>query len=140
MNTTTIADLAIIPFEQHSGPEGCLTVIPCPGNGMLNMTVRRIFTISNVPAGGVRGDHAHKDCIQVVVCLHGSVTIVVDDGTAHSTFILNDASKGLFIPPGLWNHLTFAGPETMIVVLCDQDYDNDEYLRDRASYRAYKGL
>jgi len=140
MNTTTIAALAIIPLAQHKGPDGSLTVIPGPGPGGLGIGIRRVFTITNVPSGGTRGDHAHKDCIQVVVCLHGRVTVVIDDGRESTTIVLDDAAKGLFIPPGLWNHLTFDGPDTLIAVFCDQDFDHDEYLRDRKSYLVFKGL
>lgn len=140
MNDSTIASLRDLRFWQISGEDGILTVIPDDGSSGLGISMRRVFTISGVPAGGVRGDHAHRYCTQVVVCLNGSVTIKIDDGREHLTTVLNNAERGLLIPPGLWNHLTFEGPETVIAVFCDQPYDPADYLRDRAEYQRYKSL
>lgn len=138
MNTTTIAALTELHFGQHES-DGILTVMPDQGIAGLGISIRRVFTISDVPAGGVRGDHAHRYCTQVVVCLQGSVSIDVDDGRDKVTMILGSASVGLSIPPGLWNRLTFAGPGTVLAVFCDQPYDPADYLRDRAEFKRFKG-
>jgi len=106
----------------------------------LGITVRRVFTVTEVPAGGIRGDHAHRDCSQVVVCLRGAVRIVIDDGRDAITVSLGGSEEALFIPPGLWNHLTFEGPDTVVAVFCDQPYKESDYLRDRAAYQTYKGI
>jgi hypothetical protein len=37
---------------------------------------------STCPARKWRGEHAHRQCQQFLVCIRGSVSIVVDDGTA----------------------------------------------------------
>ncbi len=140
MNTTTIAALTILQLGQHKRPDGVLTVIPDDGPAGLGITVRRVFTVTDVPAGGVRGDHAHRDCTQVVVCLRGRVSVRVDDGRNAVTVELTGSDQGLSIPPGLWNHLTFDGPGTVIAVFCDQPYTETDYLRDRAEYEAYKGI
>ncbi len=140
MNRNTISSLRVIDLQQHARDGGVLTVIPDTGSNGLGITVRRVFTVTDVPSGGVRGDHAHRDCTQVVVCLQGSVSIRVDDGKEAVTVLLDNASKALSIPPGLWNHLTFAGPETVIAVFCDQPYTDADYLRDRSAYMIYKGV
>lgn len=138
MRTTTIADLRTLRFGQHVRADGVLTVIPDDGAHGLGMRVRRVFTVTDVPAGGMRGDHAHRDCTQVVVCLHGRVSIRIDDGRDSTTIELMGADRALSIPPGLWNQLTFAGPDTVIAVFCDQPYTEEDYLRDRPAYEAYK--
>ncbi len=137
MNATTISSLVQLRFGQHD-KDGILTVIPDQGPAGLGIAIRRVFTITGVPAGGVRGDHAHRYCTQVVVCLQGSVSIDVDDGHDRVTMVLDNASVGLSIPPGLWNRLTFAGPGTVLAVFCDQPYDPADYLRDRAEFKRFK--
>lgn len=140
MNNTTIASLSLIRLGQHRRTDGVLTVIPDTGPQGLGIPVRRVFTVTDVPAGGVRGNHAHRDCTQVVVCLRGRVSVRVDDGRDTITVELASADQGLSIPPGLWNHLTFDGPDTVIAVFCDQPYTEEDYLRDRRAYQAYKGV
>jgi len=139
MNTTTIASLERLEFVQHIS-EGILTVLPNKGPSGLGLTVRRVFAISGVSEGGIRGDHAHRDCTQVVVCLHGRVTVVVDDGRDSVMVVLEDPAQGLSIPPGLWNRLTFSDPATVLAVFCDRAYEADDYVRDRAEFMKFKGL
>jgi UDP-2-acetamido-3-amino-2,3-dideoxy-glucuronate N-acetyltransferase len=138
MKSTTIADLKLLSLRQHARADGVLTVIPDDGPEGLGIPVRRVFTVTDVPAGGLRGDHAHRDCTQVVVCLRGEVSIRIDDGHDFTRFDLNSADQALSIPPGLWNQLTFAGPDTVIAVFCDQPYTEGDYMRDRAAYKTYK--
>ena len=140
MKHTTVAALYRIRLQQDARKEGLLTVIPDDGPLGLGITVRRVFTVTDVPAGGVRGDHAHRDCTQVVVCLRGAVQIVIDDGNNAVDIRLSGSEEALFIPPGLWNHLTFDGPDTVVAVFCDQPYKESDYLRDRAEYKVYKGI
>lgn len=80
MKHTTVAALYRIRLQQDARKEGLLTVIPDDGPLGLGISVRRVFTVTDVPAGGVRRDNAHRDCAQVVVCLRGAVQIVIDDG------------------------------------------------------------
>ncbi len=140
MNTTTIASLTTIRLQQHEGKDGALTVIPDDGPNGLGIDIRRVFTITNVPAGGMRGNHAHRDCTQVVVCLKGSVSIEVDDARDSITLLLERAGEALSIPPGLWNKLIIEGPDTVLAVFCDQPYTESDYLRDRNEYEAFKGV
>lgn len=140
MNRTTVASLSLIRLQQHKRDDGALTVIPDDGPSGLGIPIRRVFTVTDVPSGGVRGDHAHRDCTQVVVCLRGRVSVRVDDGRDAVTVELTGSDQGLSIPPGLWNHLTFEGPETVIAVFCDQPYAESDYLRDRSEFDAFKGI
>lgn len=138
MKSTTIADLKVLSLRQHARADGVLTVIPDEGPEGLGIPVRRVFTVTDVPEGGLRGDHAHRDCTQVVVCLRGQVSIRIDDGRDFMRVELTGAGQALSIPPGLWNQLTFAGPDTVIAVFCDQPYTEEDYMRDRAVYKDYK--
>ncbi|HMZ47920.1 MAG TPA: FdtA/QdtA family cupin domain-containing protein [Flavobacteriales bacterium] len=138
MRTTTIADLKLLRLRQHARADGVLTVIPDDGPEGLGIPVRRVFTVTDVPTGGRRGDHAHRDCTQVVVCLRGQASIRIDDGRDLTRVDLDKPDQALSIPPGLWNQLTFAGPDTVIAVFCDLPYAEEDYMRDRNAYKAYK--
>ena len=63
--------------------------------------VRRVFWITDVPAGTERGGHAHKTCHQYLVCIGGLIQVGVDDGTATRTLPL-PAGSALHVPPGIY--------------------------------------
>ncbi len=137
MKETSIGSLVQLRFWQHI-QNGTLTVMPDVGGESLGMPIRRVFTVTDVPPGGIRGDHAHKYCTQVLVCLHGRVSVVLDDGHSHCRIVLASPEQGLLIPPGIWNHILFESAGSVLLVFCDQPYDPADYLRDRADYLAYR--
>lgn len=139
MRDSTIGSLVQLRFWQHI-QNGILTVLPDVGGESLGMPIRRVFTITGVQPGGIRGDHAHRDCTQVIVCLHGRVSAILDDGRSHCRIVLDRPEQGLFIPPGIWNHIVFESTDTVLVVFCDHPYDPEDYLRDRKEYLKLKGL
>lgn len=134
----TIDDLRTIRFPRFADASGSLTVFPDEGERALGMPIKRVFAVTGVPSGAVRGNHAHRWCTQTVVCLTGSVSIDLDDAQRKVSMVLDDPGTGVCIPPGIWNKLTFAGPGTVIIVFCDQAYDETDYLRDRAEFEALK--
>lgn len=139
MKPSTVADVREVAFSQHVG-SGSLTVYPGSDVHGVPFAIARLFAISGVPAGGSRGRHAHRACSQLCVCLAGRVEIRVDDGVRMRSFVLDDPSRGLLIPPWLWNEVVFAGPDTVLIVFCDEPYDEHDYIRDRTAFIRGKGL
>lgn len=95
---------------------------------------RRYFTIMNVPAGKGRGGHAHRTVEQFIVALRGRVAITLDDGARSRTVILESPRRGLYVPPMIWNDLDEMSPETVILCLASEEYEEAEYIRDRDSF------
>lgn len=137
MKETSIGSLVQLRFWQHI-QNGTLTVMPDIGGESLGMAIRRVFTVTDVAPGGIRGDHAHRYCTQVLVCLHGRVSVVLDDGLSHCRIVLASPEQGLLIPPGIWNHIVFESAGSVLLVFCDQPYDPEDYVRDRSEYLKYK--
>jgi UDP-2-acetamido-3-amino-2,3-dideoxy-glucuronate N-acetyltransferase len=65
----------------------------------LPFTPSRYFTVFDVPSKEVRGEHAHRECEQFLVCLRGSVSVVCDDGAHRQEFELGSPEFGLYLPP-----------------------------------------
>jgi len=89
----------------------------------------RYFIVFDVPAGETRGNHAHRRVTQALICLRGRVAVAVDDGQHRDEIILDDPARALIIPPRVWAAQTF-GSGAMLLVLCSEVYDADEYIRD----------
>ncbi len=91
---------------------------------------QRCFLVFDVPSVEVRGEHAHKKLHQFLICLKGSVSIVVDDGKHRQEHILDRPSVGLYIPPLIWGTQYHYTPDAMLLVLASALYDADDYIRD----------
>lgn len=139
MKDSDISSIVQLRFWQHI-QGGTLTVMPALGGEDVGINIRRVFSLTDVPVGGVRGDHAHKYCTQVLMCLHGKVSVGMDDGRSTCRVVLENPEQGLSIPPGIWNRIVFEEEDTVLVVFCDQTYDPEDYMRDREEYLKYKGL
>ncbi len=96
--------------------------------------VRRYFMVFQVPSVEVRGEHAHRTCHQFLVCAHGSVSVVADDGSAREEFLLDDPSLGLHLPPMTWGVQYRYSADAVLLVFASHHYDASDYIRD---YRVF---
>jgi dTDP-4-dehydrorhamnose 3,5-epimerase-like enzyme len=96
----------------------------------------RVFMVYDVPSAETRGAHAHRTCAQVLICVRGSVRVVVDDGTEREEFLLDTASAALHIPPMVWAIQYGYSPDALLLVLASERYDPDEYIRDYNDFLA----
>jgi dTDP-4-dehydrorhamnose 3,5-epimerase-like enzyme len=92
--------------------------------------VSRYFTVFNVPSSDVRGEHAHRECQQFLVCLNGSVSVVVDDGHQRAEYTLDQPNLGLLIPNMVWGTQYKYSADAVLLVLASHPYDPDDYIRD----------
>jgi hypothetical protein len=124
---------ALIPFPRHEDRRGRLTGIE---EGIdLPFARRRLYYISDVPPGEVRGDHAHRHEHTLLIPLVGSFKVNVDDGHDRVTFLLEDPSHGLLIPPHHWLRAYDFQPGSLCLALSSHTYDEHDYWRDYAEFR-----
>lgn len=91
---------------------------------------KRVFTVFDVPAGDVRGEHAHRACEQFLVCVRGSVSCLVDDGRSRQEFVLNRPDVGLHMPAMTWGSQYNYSPGAVLLVFASEEYEPDDYIRD----------
>lgn len=95
---------------------------------------QRVFLVHRVPSAEVRGEHAHLACHQFLICVSGSVSALVDDGTNRAQVTLDDPGLGLYIPPMLWGTQYAYSPDAALLVLASLPYDAADYIRDYDSF------
>ncbi len=100
---------------------------------------KRFFFVFNVPSREVRGEHAHITCEQFLICVNGSVFIVVDDGKAREEFLLDARNLGLHIPPMTWGVQYRYSADAVLLVFASEFYDDRDYIRDYGEFVARKG-
>lgn len=99
--------------------------------------IRRVFTVHAREAVR-RGHHAHKACSQMMVCLAGRCTVMLDDGKTRRSVELSRPQDALHVPPSIWAEQSYEEPGTILMVMCDQDYDEGDYIRDYDVFLAYR--
>lgn len=92
--------------------------------------VARVFAVMNVPSGRIRGEHAHRECHQLLVCFQGSVSVVLDDGAQHQQFLLDCPESGLHIRPYIWAAQFNYSKDAVLAVFASHPYDERDYIRD----------
>ena len=112
------------------------------GDRVLDATCRspqqRFFSVFDVPSARVRGEHAHRVCHQVLVCLRGSVSVVVDDGAERDEVRLDDPAVALHIPPLVWASQYRFSRDAILGVFASHPYDAGDYIRDYEDYLVLK--
>ncbi|MFB9645803.1 sugar 3,4-ketoisomerase [Microbacterium terregens] len=131
---TATAPEGITPLRTVSDIRGDLLPIDLPGD--LPFAPQRVFFVHGVPSKEVRGEHAHRQCEQFLVCLTGSVSCIVDDGTSRNEYVLDDPSLGLHMPAMTWGTQYDYSPDAVLVVFASRPYEDADYIRDYEQFLA----
>lgn len=97
---------------------------------------QRHFVIYDVPSQEIRGEHAHKRCHQFLVCVHGSVRVLADDGSSRQEFLLDSPALGIHLPPMTWGTQYRYSPDAVLLVFASEPYDADDYIRSYDEFLA----
>ncbi len=122
----------LLRFPEVVEPRGAL--VWAQASDVLPFTPRRFFFIHRVPEDVVRGAHAHHELHEVLVAVAGEVTLELDDGCEHATVVLDDPTRGLYLPPLVWRTQRRYAPGSMLLALASHDFDPDDYVRDHAEF------
>lgn len=106
----------------------------------LPFSPKRVFFVHQVPSKKVRGAHAHKECIQILLCLNGSVNVALDCGSQRQELVLDTADQALLIPAGIWATQYFYSADAVLAVFASHEYDEADYIRDYDEYLEYRNL
>ena len=91
---------------------------------------QRYFLVFDVPSGKVRGEHAHKQCHQFLICIKGSCAVVADDGLHRQEMLLDRPNKGVHLPPMTWGVQYKYSTDAILLVFASDYYDASDYIRD----------
>lgn len=102
--------------------------------------VKRYFMVFDVPSLETRGEHAHRECHQFLICVRGSCAAVADDGTHRQEFLLDRPDIGLHLPPMVWGIQYKYSPDAVLLVLASHYYDAADYVRDYSEFQKLAGV
>lgn len=118
----------ILTFPLISEDRGGLVFIEA--NHHIPFSIKRVYYMSDIPQGAIRGAHAHKLLHQLIIPIVGSFDICIDDGTDKKLIHLNRNDTGLYISPMIWRELHNFSAGAVCLVLASDYYNEQDYYRD----------
>lgn len=115
-----------INFTQVDEADGSLVYMESMSE--IPFDVKRVFYIFNTPADAIRAEHANKNTDFVLIAVHGSVKVQVDDGEVKEIYVLDSADKGVFIPRMTWMRTYDFSDDAVLLVLASEKYERNQYV------------
>ena len=91
---------------------------------------KRYFLVFNVPSEKTRGEHAHYECHQFLICVKGSCSVVVDDGELRREVLLDAPNVGVYLPPLTWGIQYKYSSDAVLLVFASHYYEANDYIRN----------
>ena len=115
-------------FPTHTNDTGSLSFLEAERH--IPFEIRRVYYIFDVQGDSRRGFHAHRDLQQVLICIHGSCKILMDNGTEKVDVLLDKPNEGLLIENNIWREMYDFSPGAVLLVLASRYYDEADYIRN----------
>lgn len=109
----TVAEKDVIPFE-----------------------VKRVYFLSQMQKDLPRGFHAHYELRQVMICVQGSLDVLLDDGATRDVVKLN-AGESILIDKIIWHEMSNFSQDCVISVLASDIYKESDYIRDYEQFKKF---
>ncbi len=121
-------------FQEHKDQRGGLVAIE---DYELPFVVKRVYYIFDVDGEERRGFHAHKQLEQVMICVHGSCKVLLDNGSEREEVVLNRPDEGIYVGPGVWRETYEYSEDAVLMVLASRNYEEEDYMREYKEFKEY---
>lgn len=118
----------ILQFADLGDERGNLVVVE--GNQDIPFDIKRVFYIYGSDTAVVRGQHANRETEFVMINVGGTSKVKVDNGFETDVIELDKPRMGLYIPTMMWKDMYEFSEDSILLVLCSEHYNGQEYIRD----------
>ena len=127
-----VPSLRIVKLPSKRDVDGAISIIEF--SETLDFQVERLFYIQSVPLNLVRGMHAHKECIQVLIAIKGVCDLEIQGLNSQLTITMDTSEIGVIIPNLTWASQKYMEEDTVLLVLASHPYAEDDYIHDFKKY------
>lgn len=124
----------VLHFKDLGDERGKLVVIE--GGQKIPFEINRIFYIYGSDSNVIRGQHANRESEFVLINVAGTSKVRVTDGTEEFVIVLDEPTKGVYIPKMIWKDMYDFSEDSVLLVLASTHYNGQEYIRDFPAYLA----
>jgi hypothetical protein len=130
----------MIDIPSHADDRGTLTALEAGSDPSADVPfdvpfdIKRIFLVHRVKPPYERGEHAHPDTEQILMCVAGTMRVDLFNGVESRTFALDDPCRGLYVPEMIWTRLYDFTPDAVCMAAASTHYVPAKVIRDRDTY------
>lgn len=124
--------IQILDFPDLGDERGNLVVVE--GGVAIPFEIKRIFYIYGSDQEVVRGCHANLRSEFVMINVSGTSKVKVDNGIETRIIELSRPRMGLYLKSNVWKEMYDFSPDSVLLVLSNEHYDPEEYIRDYGTY------
>lgn len=137
MNTNySVKDCILVNVPTFTDERGAISVL----DKELPFQVRRVFWLHHIMEGKDRGAHALRDSSEIMIAVHGSFAVDLDDTINKTSILLDDPSKGLIIRPGVWFRTHSYREDGVSLILAEDKYARNKYTYDYEEYKCLRNI
>lgn len=122
-------------FQQHGDDRGMLVALEEYSD--IPFEIKRVYYMYQTKEGVRRGFHAHKSLQQILVCIHGSCKVLLDNGSEKKTVSLERPYEGLYVANNMWREMYDFSEDAVLLVLASEVYREEDYIRDYEKFLAW---
>lgn len=122
-------------FQQHGDERGQLVALEEFKD--IPFEIKRVYYMYDTKEGVRRGFHAHKSLEQILICIHGSCKILLDNGTEKKVVPLESPYEGLYVCNSMWREMYDFSPDAVLMVLASDYYKEEDYIRNYDEFLKY---
>ena len=122
-------------FQPHGDDRGQLVALEEFKD--IPFRIRRVYYMYDTASGVTRGKHAHKSLQQILICIHGSCKILLDNGKEKKIVPLEKPYEGLFVSNNMWREMYDFSEDAVLMVLASDLYDECDYIRNYDEFLEY---
>ena len=115
-------------FQQHGDDRGQLVALEEFND--IPFEIKRVYYMYDTREGVRRGYHAHKSLEQILICIHGSCKILLDNVKEKKKVFLEKPYEGLYVPNNMWREMYDFSPDAVLMCLASEIYNEDDYIRN----------
>lgn len=122
-------------FQPHGDERGQL--ISLEELNDIPFRIKRVYYMYDTRADVTRGHHAHKSLQQILICIHGSCKIRLDNGEEEKIVLLEKPYEGLYVSNAMWREMYDFSPDAVLMVLASELYNENDYIRNYDEFLKY---
>mgnify|MGYP003653790991 FL=1 len=96
----------------------------------LKFIPRRMYYITKVPKGEIRGKHGHYEDQQYLFCLQGKVKVDMVSKRGEETVVLYPGDS-IYIDRMIWAQQQYLSGNDILLVLCSTKHSDDDKFSDK---------
>ena len=125
-------------FQQHGDDRGMLVALEEYKD--IPFEIKRVYYMYDTKKDVHRGFHAHKSLEQILICIHGSCKVLLDNGTEKKIVSLEKPYEGLYIANNMWREMYDFSEDAVLMVLASEYYKEVDYIRDYNEFLRMVGV